>query len=120
MRLLIAAPFLLLLVIFALSNRAPVTLGLWPTDLHLAAPLSLVVFAAAAIGVLLGACLVWVNELRQRRRARRAEAAVRRLEAERQALQARMPSAAATAPSVAPSSAVSAAAPAAPPRIAAS
>ena len=111
MRLLIAAPFLLLLVIFALSNRAVVALGLWPTDLHLAAPLSLVVFAAAGIGLLLGACLVWVNELRQRRRARRAEAATRRLEAEVQALKARLPATAASA---------SPAAPAGTPRIAAS
>jgi len=94
MRLLIAAPFLLLLVIFALSNRAATVLGLWPTDLHLVAPLSLVIFAAAGIGLVLGACLVWVNELRQRRRARRAEASVRRLEAEMRALQARLPVAA--------------------------
>lgn len=117
MRLLIAAPFLLLLVIFALSNRAVVALGLWPTDLHLAAPLSLVVFAAGGIGLLLGACLVWVNELRQRRRARRAEAAVRRLEAEVQALKARLPSAAL---GTTPSTAVFTAAPAGVPRIAAS
>lgn len=118
MRLLIAAPFLLLLVIFALSNRAVVALGLWPTDLHLAAPLSLVVFAAAGIGLLLGACLVWVNELRQRRRARRAETAVRRLEAEVRALEARLPPAAPrTAPGTAPPGT---AAPAGTPRIAAS
>lgn len=99
MRLLIAAPFLLLLVVFALSNRVGVTLGLWPTDVHLVAPLSLALFAAAAIGLLLGAALVWVNELRQRRRARRAEAAVRRLEAEVQALKSRLAAAAPPAPS---------------------
>ena len=89
MRLLIAAPFLLLLVLFALSNSAPVSLGLWPTGLHLAAPLSLVVLVAAAVAFLAGALLVWVNELGQRRRARRAEASVRKLEEEVQMLRAR-------------------------------
>lgn len=90
MRLLIAAPFLLLLVLFALTNRAPVTLGLWPTGISLQAPLSLVILAAAAIAFLVGGLLVWVNELGQRRRARRAEAQLRKLEEEVQALRARL------------------------------
>ena len=90
MRLLIAAPFLLLLVLFALTNRAPVTLGLWPTGLQLEAPLSLVVLLAAAVAFFAGALTVWVNELGQRRRARRAEAAVRKLEEEVQSLRARL------------------------------
>ena len=34
MRLLIAVPFLLVLVIFVLSNREPVTIGFWPTDVR--------------------------------------------------------------------------------------
>lgn len=99
MRLLIAAPFLLLLVLFALTNRASVTLGLWPTGLQLEAPLSLVVLAAAAIAFLAGGLVVWVNELGQRRRARRAEALVRKLEEEVQALRARLPASGAPAPS---------------------
>ena len=41
MRLLIGLPLLLLLVLFALSNTAPVRLGLWPTDYALQLPLSL-------------------------------------------------------------------------------
>ena len=90
MRLLIAAPFLLLLVLFTLTNRAPVSLGLWPTGLRLEAPLSIAVLAVAAIAFLAGALLVWVNELAQRRRARRAEAQVRKLEAEVQMLRARL------------------------------
>ncbi len=82
MRLLIAAPFLLVLILFALSNRAPVSLGLWPTGLSLQAPLSLVVLGAAALGFLVGGIIVRLSELRHRRRARRAEARVRRLEEE--------------------------------------
>ena len=90
MRLLIAAPFLVLLVLFALTNRAVVSLGLWPTGLHLEAPLSLVVLGAAGVAFLAGAVVVWVNELAQRRRARRAEAMVRRLEEEVEILRARL------------------------------
>ncbi len=90
MRLLIAAPFLVLLVLFALTNRAVVSLGLWPTGLHLEAPLSLVVLGAAGVAFLAGAVVVWVNELAQRRRARRAEAMVRRLEGEVEILRARL------------------------------
>ncbi len=81
MRLVIAAPFLLLLVLFALSNTTPVALGLWPTDLALRLPLSLAVLAGMALAFLAGALLVWGETLRQRRRARRAEARVRLLEA---------------------------------------
>ncbi len=94
MRLLILAPFLLLLVLFALSNTAPVRLGLWPTGWSLEAPLSLVVLGAMALAFLIGGVLVWIAELGQRRRARRAEQTVRLLEAQMQELKARLPHAA--------------------------
>jgi lipopolysaccharide assembly protein A len=42
-----------------------------------------------AIAFLLGALVVWMSELSQRRRARRAERTVRLLEAQIEALQAR-------------------------------
>jgi len=89
MRLLILAPFLLLLVLFALSNTGEARLGLWPTGWLLQAPLSLIVLGAMALAFLLGGVLVWVAELGQRRRARRAEQAVRRLEAELRDLRSR-------------------------------
>lgn len=91
LRLLIAAPFLLLLVLFALSNTAPVTLTLWPTGLSLAMPLALAVLGGMAIAFLLGGAVVWVAELGQRRRARRAEHALRAAEAEIAALKSRAP-----------------------------
>lgn len=90
-RLLIAAPFLLLLVLFALSNRAPVALGLWPTDLAWQVPLSLAVLGGMAVAFILGALFTWGASLAQRRRARRAEEAVRLLEAQVAELKARMP-----------------------------
>jgi lipopolysaccharide assembly protein A len=93
MRLLIALPLLLIMVLFALSNTAPVRLHLWPTDYALELPLSLAVLGGMAIAFLLGGVLVWLSELAQRRRARRAEHAVRLLEAQLVELKARLPQA---------------------------
>ena len=91
MRLLISLPILLLLVLFALSNTAPVEIGVWPTGLSLHAPLSLVVLSGMAIAFLLGGVLVWFTELGQRRRARRAERTIRMLEQQVQDLKSRIP-----------------------------
>ena len=91
MRLLIALPLLLLLVVFALSNKEPVRLGLWPTDYTLVLPLSLAVIGAMAVAFLAGGLLVWMSALGQRRRARRAEQTVRLLEAQVLKLKARLP-----------------------------
>jgi len=93
MRLLIALPLLLLLVLFALSNRTPVRLAFWPSDLSVQVPLSLAVLGAMAIAFLAGGTLVWLSELAQWRRAKRAEQAVRLLEAQVQELKARLPQA---------------------------
>ncbi len=90
MRLLIALPLLLILVLFALSNTAPVRLQFWPTDYTLELPLSLAILGAMAIAFLLGGTVVWLSELAQRNRARRAEHAVRLLEAQVQELKARL------------------------------
>jgi uncharacterized integral membrane protein len=89
-RVLIAAPLLLLLVLFALSNSEPVRLGLWPTDLSLEPPLSIAVLVAMGGAFLLGALMLWVEALAARRRARRAEYAQRLLEAQVQELKARL------------------------------
>jgi putative membrane protein len=77
------------LVLFALSNTEVVRLGIWPTDYGLEVHLSLAILVAMAIAFLLGALVVWISELAQRRRARRAERMVRLLEAQIEALQAR-------------------------------
>jgi uncharacterized integral membrane protein len=86
MRILLAAPFLLVLVLFALSNPQHVSLGLWPTDLTVEAPLSLVVLIGLGFGFFFGALALWVSAVGARMRARRAEAHVRRLEAQVNAL----------------------------------
>ena len=90
LRWLLFAPFLLLLVIFMLSNRTLVTIGLWPTDVKWAVPLSIAMLIGAAIAWVLGAALVWISELSLRRRARRAEMEVRLLAEQLRELKAQM------------------------------
>ena len=87
--LIFAAPFLLVLVIFALSNRSTVQIGMWPTDLSLVVPLSLAVLAAGALFFVLGAIVVGLSSIGQRRRGRRAENRVRLLEREVESLRPR-------------------------------
>ena len=89
-RALLSAPFLLLLVLFALSNAQPVRLGLWPTDLSFESPLSMTILVAMAAAFLIGAMIVWVQLVAARRRTRRAEYAQRLLEAQVQELKARL------------------------------
>jgi putative membrane protein len=89
-RLLIAVPLLLLLVLFTLSNTGALTLRLWPTDYTLTLPASIVILGAMAVAFLAGAFLVWIGELGQRRRARHAEQAVTLLEDQVKALKAQL------------------------------
>ncbi len=90
LRILIALPLLLLLVLFALSNTQGVRLGLWPTDLTLDLPLAVAVLAAMGIAFLIGAIVLWVSVLGARMRARRAEHTARLLEAQIAQLQAEL------------------------------
>jgi putative membrane protein len=90
LRVIIGLPLLVILVVFALSNTDPVRLGIWPTDYTVQVPLSIAVLAAAAVAFLLGGLVVWMGELGQRRRARRAEDTVRVLEDRLEELKARL------------------------------
>ncbi|MGI4975432.1 MAG: LapA family protein [Janthinobacterium lividum] len=91
LRVILMLPVLLVLVIFALSNTASATFGFWPTDLALEAPLSVAVLVIAAVFFVAGAVIAWSGTLGQVRRARRAEAEVRRLEAQVELLRPRAP-----------------------------
>jgi len=83
-RRLIATPFVIaalaVLVSFALTNNQPVTLGLWPTGLTLALPLSVAILAAMAAAFFLGAVMLWAAAISARGRARRAEDRARMLQ----------------------------------------
>jgi uncharacterized integral membrane protein len=80
LRLILVSPLLLLLVLFALSNRAPVHLSLWPTGLARDVPASIAILAALALGIAFGAVMTWLPALGQRARARRAEHTLAQLE----------------------------------------
>ncbi len=89
-RLILLSPLFLLLVLFALSNTGPARIGLWPTDLVVEAPLSLMILAAMGAAFLLGALSTWVVGLGARMRARRLAQEAARLRAELEAAQARL------------------------------
>jgi len=90
-RLIIAVPLLLILVLFALSNRQTVDLSFWPTDYVLAGvPVSVAILVAAAIAFIIGAVILWFALLGARRRAARAERAQRMLEEQVRELKARV------------------------------
>jgi len=82
LRIILLLPFLIVLVAFALSNQQTVTLGIWPTDLTVEAPLSISVLIAAAVFFFLGALFVWFGSVAARSRAARAERRAAYLEEE--------------------------------------
>ncbi len=89
MRFLIAVPVLLLLVLFALSNKQVVQLGLWPTDISVDTPVSVAVLVASGVFFVAGALMTWGGTLALRSRARRAEMAVTQLQAQLRAMKTR-------------------------------
>jgi uncharacterized integral membrane protein len=82
LRILILLPFLILLVVFALSNPQPVPLGLWPTDFTVELPVSIAVLVASGVFFFLGALFIWFGAQGARAKARRAHKRIAALEAE--------------------------------------
>jgi lipopolysaccharide assembly protein A len=76
----ITALVALVVVVFAVSNRAMVTLTLFPLPAALDAPLYLVVIAAVALGFLVGALVAWVGAGKHRRDARLLRQRIERLQ----------------------------------------
>ncbi len=85
----ITLPIALFAVLFAISNRDPVTFSLWPTPFTLEAPIYLATLLALAVGFVGGGFIAWANQHRNRARARRAEDRVFYLERELQETQTR-------------------------------
>ncbi|TLU71384.1 lipopolysaccharide assembly protein LapA domain-containing protein [Lichenicoccus roseus] len=79
LRLIVTLPFLIVLVVFAFVNQQVVTLDL-PYIFSGQSSLAMVVIVVALVFFLIGGLAVWFAELRQRRRARRAESTIRSLE----------------------------------------
>ena len=89
MGLLLAIPFLLLLLLFALSNRQMVQIALWPTDWSVDLMLSVAMLGIAAAAFLFGGLTVWLSELGRRRRLRGAERKIVLLEEQLRTLKSR-------------------------------
>ncbi|WP_160122510.1 LapA family protein [Rhodovarius lipocyclicus] len=86
MRWLLLLPFLLLLALFAASNREDVALRLWPLDASLALPLWLAVLGTAGLFLILGSVLGWAAAVPARRRLRELQRAANIMEGELVAL----------------------------------
>lgn len=76
----VAIPFLLVIVLFALSNQQSQVFTLWPTDLSVELPLSLAVLGVALAFFVAGGLLAWGSVLRLRGKLRRAQRTAKALE----------------------------------------
>ncbi|MFH5923349.1 lipopolysaccharide assembly protein LapA domain-containing protein [Roseomonas xinghualingensis] len=88
-RWLLIGPLLLVIVLFALSNMQPVSVGLWPFDLTWQTPLALAVLLVSALAFLLGAFVAWTAGMPSRRRMRARARAGEAAQAELNELRAR-------------------------------
>ena len=69
-----------LAVVFAVVNRAPVTLSLWPAPFEIDLPLYLLLIATLALGVAIGGAAAWLGGASRRGAAREAERRAEALE----------------------------------------
>ncbi len=74
-----------LLILFAVSNRATVSVGLWPLPETIELPLYLLVLATLIVGFFSGELVAWVGGWRWRREARRSRERIAMLERELEA-----------------------------------
>ena len=79
-------PFILAIVVFALSNRGKTDLGLWPLLDPTPIPVYAVVLTAAVIGFLAGGVYAWISGGKLRRQVRSHRRQAGRLEKENQDL----------------------------------
>ena len=66
----ITVPVTIVIVIFSIANRQPVTIDLWPFDQSISSPLFLLVLGAVLVGFCIGAAVMWISDGRVRNRAR--------------------------------------------------
>jgi uncharacterized integral membrane protein len=88
---LIVLPLGILLAVFMIANRHPVTVSLDPFGsdapaLSATLPLFVVILVCLLVGVVAGGTAAWLNQSRWRRAARRLDADARALRVEREAL----------------------------------
>jgi len=93
---LVLVPVALVIVLFAVANRAPVRVSLDPfsRDLPMLSyelPLFAVVLAAIFLGVLVGGLASWIAQGKHRKAARRGRREVEALRSETEALRSAVP-----------------------------
>jgi uncharacterized integral membrane protein len=66
----VTLPFAVAAVLFAVMNRNPVTIDLWPLPWRIEAPTFLILLGSLAIGLLIGLLLSWFTGGAKRRRIR--------------------------------------------------
>jgi hypothetical protein len=89
-------PLAVVIVMFAVANREVITISFDPFDsanpaVALKLPLFILVFVLVGLGVLVGGIAAWLRQSKWRARARRAEADVRRLRNELDAVRSSAP-----------------------------
>jgi uncharacterized integral membrane protein len=82
---LVTVPIAVILIVFAVANRDPITLTFWPLPVALTAPTYIVVLLTLLVGFLLGELVAWINGRNWRREARHNADRIRDLERERAA-----------------------------------
>lgn len=90
---LIVLPVAVIVILFAIANRGPVTLSLDPLskgapEIAFAVPLYGLVFAALVLGVLIGGSGAWLSGSRHRRSGRVSRREAHRLRSEAERLRA--------------------------------
>ena len=77
---LIFVPLALIFGIFAIENRMPLSIKLWPFSGEYEVWLPVCIFGVLMAGIILGLMVGWLSGVAWRRRARRAERRLRNLE----------------------------------------
>lgn len=80
--LLVTIPLALIVVVFAVANRAPIAVSLWPLPWGVELPGYLIVLGSVLVGFLAGGLIAWLSGGKHRRKARRLAAETERLRAE--------------------------------------
>ena len=75
-------PLIVVAAIFAIANREPITLDLWPFEASPRLPLFVILLACLVFGLVVGGLATWLSVAPTRRRARQARRRVAELERE--------------------------------------
>ncbi len=94
LKFIVLTPIAIVLLIFAFANRHIVTVSFDPfaagdvADFAISAPLFLILFLAAMIGVLAGGAATWLTQSKHRKAARQSRAEAERLRGQAEASRA--------------------------------